>query len=141
MVVDKKFVVKENLLVDLSYQFALRITSVAAELRRSKEYDLASQLWRSGTSISANIEEAQAAQSQADFRSKMSIAAKKGSRKTRLAKARKRRRPPKALLNHGTDCDEQNHPENPHHRRQIQLQLTIKHFSLFIKHQKSSDFP
>jgi four helix bundle protein len=75
-VVVETFVVKQNLIVDLSYQFALRITAVAAQLRRSKEYDLASQLWRSGTSIGANIEEAQAAQSRADFRSKLSIAAK-----------------------------------------------------------------
>jgi len=37
---------------------------------------LASQLWRSGTSIGANVEEAQAAQSRADFKSKMGIAAK-----------------------------------------------------------------
>lgn len=74
--VDEAITVKENLIVDLSCQFALRITAVATELRRNKEYDLASQLWRSGTSIGANIEEAQAAQSRADFRSKMSIAAK-----------------------------------------------------------------
>ena len=49
---------------------------VAKLIREQKEYDLASQLLRSGTSIGANVEEAQAAQSKADFRSKMSIAAK-----------------------------------------------------------------
>jgi four helix bundle protein len=43
---------------------------------KKHDYDLASQLWRSGTSIGANVEEAQAAQSRADFKSKMSIAAK-----------------------------------------------------------------
>lgn len=67
---------QENLIVDLSYQFALEIVAAARLMRERKEYDLASQLWRSGTSIGANVEEAQAAQSRADFRSKMSIAAK-----------------------------------------------------------------
>jgi four helix bundle protein len=50
--------------------------ALAKEIREKREYDLASQLWRSATSIGANVEEAQAAQSRADFRSKMSIAAK-----------------------------------------------------------------
>jgi four helix bundle protein len=50
--------------------------ALAKEIREKREYDLASQLWRSGTSIGANVEEAQAAQSRADFRSKMAIAAK-----------------------------------------------------------------
>ena len=45
-------------------------------MRERKEYDIASQFWRSGTSIGANVEEAQAAQSRADFKSKMGIAAK-----------------------------------------------------------------
>ena len=67
---------KENLIVSLTYQFALEVMSVAKTLREKKEFELASQLWRSGTSIGANVEEAQAAQSRADFRSKMSIAAK-----------------------------------------------------------------
>ena len=50
--------------------------ALAKEIREKREYDLASQLWRAGTGIGSNIEEAQAAQSRADFRSKMSIAAK-----------------------------------------------------------------
>jgi four helix bundle protein len=50
--------------------------SLVKLIRQRHEYDLASQLWRSGTSIGANVEEAQAAQSRADFRSKMSIASK-----------------------------------------------------------------
>lgn len=49
---------------------------VAKWIRDQREFDLASQLWRAGTSIGANVEETQAAQSRADFRSKMSIAAK-----------------------------------------------------------------
>ena len=67
---------EENLILDKSYSFALEIMAVAKLIRDLREYDLASQLWRAGTSIGANVEEAQAAQSRADFRSKMSIAAK-----------------------------------------------------------------
>jgi four helix bundle protein len=67
---------EENVILQKSYAFALQIMEIAKAIREKKEYDLASQLWRAGTSIGANIEEAQAAQSRADFRSKMSIAAK-----------------------------------------------------------------
>lgn len=67
---------QENLILDLSYQFALDVMSAAKVMREKHEYDLASQFWRAGTSIGANVEEAQAAQSRADFKSKMSIAAK-----------------------------------------------------------------
>ena len=63
-------------LTERRYAFALEIMRVAKMIRDQREYDLASQLWRAGTSIGANIEEAQASQSRADFRSKMSIAAK-----------------------------------------------------------------
>lgn len=67
---------EENVIIDRTYAFALNIMSLAKLIRQKREYDLASQLWRSGTSIGANVEEAQAAQSRADFRSKMSIASK-----------------------------------------------------------------
>ena len=67
---------EENIILEKSYSFALQIMALAKEIREKREYDLASQLWRAGTSIGANVEEAQAAQSRADFRSKMSIAAK-----------------------------------------------------------------
>lgn len=67
---------ENNLIVDESYAFALEVMRIAKEMRAQKEFDLASQFWRSGTSIGANVEEAQAAQSRADFRSKMAIASK-----------------------------------------------------------------
>jgi four helix bundle protein len=67
---------EENLILEKSYSFALKIMGLAKSLRDKREYDLSSQLWRSGTSIGSNVEEAQAAQSRADFRSKMAIAAK-----------------------------------------------------------------
>jgi four helix bundle protein len=48
-----KSIVKER-----SYEFALWIISLARWLRERKEYELASQALRSGTSIGANVEEA-----------------------------------------------------------------------------------
>lgn len=66
----------ENVIVEKTYAFSLRIIEMVKILREKREFDLSSQLWRAGTSIGANVEEAQAAQSRADFRSKMSIAAK-----------------------------------------------------------------
>jgi len=65
-----------NPILEMSYRFALEVMSSAQAMRNRKEYDLASQFWRAGTSIGANVEEAQAAQSRADFKSKMAIAAK-----------------------------------------------------------------
>ncbi len=67
---------EQNVIVEVSYAFALEVMSLSKLMRDKKEYDLASQFWRAGTSIGANVEEAQAAQSRADFISKMSIAAK-----------------------------------------------------------------
>ena len=67
---------ENNLIIDESYSFALTVMQLARKMREVREFDLASQFWRAGTSIGANVEEAQAAQSRADFRSKMSIASK-----------------------------------------------------------------
>ena len=67
---------ENNLILDESYAFALEVMRLARKMREFKEFDLASQFWSAGTSIGANVEEAQAAQSRADFRSKMSIASK-----------------------------------------------------------------
>ena len=52
---------EHNLILDKSYAFALEIMKLAQRMRAVKEYDLASQFWRAGTSIGANVEEAQAA--------------------------------------------------------------------------------
>ena len=67
---------KENLIRDKSYTFALQVIALHRKLCNANEYVLSKQLLRSGTSIGANIEEAQAAQSRADFISKISIASK-----------------------------------------------------------------
>ena len=71
-----------NVVREKSYLFALRIIRVGRELRYAHEFTLAHQLVRSGTSIGANIEEAQAGLSRPDFVAKMSIAAKE-ARETR----------------------------------------------------------
>ena len=68
----------ENAIADKSFEFAVRIVNLTKYIRRKdKEYVLTKQLLRCGTSIGANVSEAQRAQSRADFYSKMSIAFKK----------------------------------------------------------------
>jgi four helix bundle protein len=61
-----------------SFSFAVRIVKLCQFLEKQDRVSrtLANQLLRSGTSIGANIEEAQAGQSKADFTAKMSIARK-----------------------------------------------------------------
>ncbi len=60
-----------------SFRFAVRIVKLCRLLRdERKEFTLSNQLLRSGTSIGANVAEAQQAQSRADFHSKMNISLK-----------------------------------------------------------------
>ncbi len=66
-----------NPLKDKSYAFALRIVNVYKHLLdNNRKYVLSKQLLRSGTSVGANIVEANQAQSRRDFASKLSIALK-----------------------------------------------------------------
>ncbi len=67
---------KQSLVKDKSYAFALRVIKVARWLREQKEFEIASQILRSGTAIGSNIEEALAGVSRADFVAKMAIASK-----------------------------------------------------------------
>ena len=66
----------ENLIVKLSLEFALEIITYTEKLEDAKKYTIARQLLKSGTSIGANVTEAQNAESKADFIHKMKIAAK-----------------------------------------------------------------
>jgi len=67
----------DNLIVKKSYDFALMIIELYKYLSvEKKEYVLSKQLLRCGTSIGANIQEAQAGISKKDFIAKMSISAK-----------------------------------------------------------------
>ena len=68
---------KENVIVDKSKKFALRIIRMYRYLcDKKKEFVLSKQVLRSGTSIGANVREAERGQSKADFMAKMSIALK-----------------------------------------------------------------
>lgn len=67
---------KESIVQQKSFQFSLKIISLYKELVKENEYIISKQLLRSGTSIGANIEEAQAGQSKKDFTAKMSISSK-----------------------------------------------------------------
>ena len=69
-----------NIIVEKSFEFAVRIVNLHKYLTREhKEFVLSKQLLRSGTSIGANVSEAQRGQSNADFTAKMSIALKEAS--------------------------------------------------------------
>lgn len=67
---------RENLIVKLSFEFALDVIEFAEELERNRKFVLANQILKAGTSIGANVREAQNAESKSDFIHKMKIAAK-----------------------------------------------------------------
>ena len=66
----------EKKIDERTFDFALEVVDLYKYLIGNKEYILSKQVLKSGTSIGANVQEAQAAQSKADFISKMSIASK-----------------------------------------------------------------
>ncbi|MFV8374300.1 four helix bundle protein [Flavobacterium sp. LB1P62] len=67
---------KENIVVTKSIDFALGIIAFCEILENKRKFIVANQLLKSGTSIGANIHEAQNAESRADFIHKIKIAAK-----------------------------------------------------------------
>lgn len=72
---------KENIVQEKVFNFGVRIFHLYKHLSPKKEFVLAKQILRSGTSIGANIEEAEGGVSTADFSFKISIAYKE-SRET-----------------------------------------------------------
>ena len=71
---------KENIIKSKSFAFSVRIVNLHRHLSQSKnEYVISKQIYKSGTSIGANVAEAQRAQSTADFVSKMKIALKEAN--------------------------------------------------------------
>ena len=66
----------DNVIIDKSFKFAVRIVNFYKLLKNKKEYVLGKQILRSGTSIGANIREAHNAESDADFIHKMAISQK-----------------------------------------------------------------
>jgi len=67
---------KQNLILDLTINFALEIIEFAEILEEKRKFVIANQLLKSGTSIGANTREAQNAESKSDFIHKLKIAAK-----------------------------------------------------------------
>lgn len=67
---------KENRVLNLAFEFALEIIEYTEEWENRKRFNMANQLFKCGTSIHANIREAQNAESKSDFIHKMKIAAK-----------------------------------------------------------------
>ena len=70
----------KNAIVEKTFEFSVRIINLYKYLQfEKKEYVIAKQLLRSGTSIGANVAEAQRAQTMADFNAKMNIALKEAN--------------------------------------------------------------
>jgi four helix bundle protein len=65
-----------NEIVDVSFDFALAIIEFSEKLDDNKKYVISRQILKSGTSIGANIREAQNAESKLDFIHKLKISAK-----------------------------------------------------------------
>ena len=70
---------KENKLTEMSMEFSVDIINLVKYLKSNHESIISNQIGRSGTSIGANIYEAQYAQGKKDFISKLEIALKEAS--------------------------------------------------------------
>ena len=71
---------KDNVIIDKTLEFSIRIVNLYKYLcKEQSEYVLSKQLLRSGTSIGANVREAEHAQSKADFLNKNNIALKEAN--------------------------------------------------------------
>lgn len=68
---------KDNIILEKSYQFSLRIVKLHLFLSKElKQFELSSQVLRSGTSVGTNVEEAMGGVSKKDFINKLGIAYK-----------------------------------------------------------------
>ncbi len=67
---------QNNLILLKSFEFAKKVVQYTEKLEEDRKYVIANQLLKSGTSIGANIKEAQNSESKADFIHKMKIAMK-----------------------------------------------------------------
>ncbi len=84
------------------FSFSLKIIEFTELLESKRKYNLANQLFRAGTSIGANVNEAQNAESKKDFVHKMKVAAKECDESDywlRLCKEAKNYPDPGTLLN------------------------------------------
>ena len=67
---------RDNIIMDSSFDFALKMLDLYKQLTKEKEYIISKQLLKSSTSIGANVFEASAAVSRKDFSNKLAIASK-----------------------------------------------------------------
>ena len=67
---------KENIILIKSFDYALRVVELSQELNLEKEFVLSKQLLRSGTSVGANVREANNASTKKDFIYKLTISQK-----------------------------------------------------------------
>ncbi len=70
---------RQNELLDVTFQLALKIIEYSELLEEHKKYVIAKQILRSGTSVGANCRESQGAESRADFIHKLKIAYKEAT--------------------------------------------------------------
>ena len=56
-----------NLIVELTLEYSLEIINYTEELEEVRKFNMANQLFKAGTSIGANVNEAQSCESRADF--------------------------------------------------------------------------
>lgn len=67
---------KDNLILKLTFEFSLELIMFCEKLEELKKFNMANQLFRSGTSIGANLREAQNSESKLDFIHKVKISLK-----------------------------------------------------------------
>ena len=67
---------RENQILNLTFAFAVKIIDISELLENHRKFVLSNQILKSGTSIGANVREAQNSESKKDFIHKMKIAAK-----------------------------------------------------------------
>ncbi|PHS54259.1 MAG: four helix bundle protein [Lutibacter sp.] len=67
---------KDNIILKLTFEFAVEIVKYSERLDKNQKYVIAKQILRSGTSIGANVKESQNAESNRDFIHKLKIALK-----------------------------------------------------------------
>ena len=72
----RNIIMKKNVIREKSYNFALSVILLCKDLNKNHEYLFSKQLFRSGTSIGANIRESQSAESTKDFIHKLTISLK-----------------------------------------------------------------
>lgn len=67
---------KENVILKMTFNFAVEVVRYTEQLQKNRQFVIADQLLKSGTSIGANVKESQNAESKRDFVHKLKIAQK-----------------------------------------------------------------